>query len=160
MRIDMIVGHAPGRTRTARAACAGRSSSRAGRRLGGAGAILAVLGAAACGGAGSGGPAAPAAPAAAASATTSPPAVAASPGTASSLEQQYEQVVSRVLPSVVQISTSEGSGSGVVYDRRGDIVTNAHVVGSATTVRVSPASGGRALPARVRSEERRVGKGG
>lgn len=68
---------------------------------------------------------------------------------AASLQQQYEQVVSRVLPSVVQITTSQGSGSGVVYDRRGDIVTNAHVVGNAATVRVSPASGGAALPARV-----------
>ena len=40
-----------------------------------------------------------------------------------------------VLPSVVQISTSEGSGSGVVYDAKGDIVTNAHVVGTATSLR-------------------------
>ena len=63
--------------------------------------------------------------------------------------QQYEQVVSRVLPSVVEISTSQGSGSGVVYDGKGDIVTNAHVVGTAATVRVSPASGGKALAATV-----------
>jgi putative serine protease PepD len=40
----------------------------------------------------------------------------ASPGAASSLEQQYERVVAAVLPSVVQISTSEGSGSGVVFE--------------------------------------------
>jgi putative serine protease PepD len=40
----------------------------------------------------------------------------ASPGAASSLEQQYEQVVAAVLPSVVQISTSEGFGSGVVFE--------------------------------------------
>ena len=73
---------------------------------------------------------------------------AASSGPAS-LQQQYEQVVSRVLPSVVEISTSQGSGSGVVYDGKGDIVTNAHVVGSAATVRVSPASGGKALAATV-----------
>ncbi len=68
---------------------------------------------------------------------------------ASSLEQQYEQVVSRVLPSVVQISTSQGSGSGVVYDTEGDIVTNAHVVGTATTLEVGLASGGSPLAARV-----------
>jgi S1-C subfamily serine protease len=74
---------------------------------------------------------------------------AASSGAATSLEQQYEQVVARVLPSVVQISTSEGSGSGVVYDARGDIVTNAHVVGSATTLQVGLASGGRQLAATV-----------
>jgi len=65
------------------------------------------------------------------------------------LQRQYEQVVSRVLPSVVQISTGTGTGSGVVYDGRGDIVTNAHVVGTAATVGVSPASGGKALPAKV-----------
>jgi putative serine protease PepD len=57
--------------------------------------------------------------------------------------------VSRVLPSVVQISTSEGSGSGVVYDAKGDIVTNAHVVGTATTLQVGLASGGRTLAATV-----------
>jgi len=65
------------------------------------------------------------------------------------LEQQYEQVVARVLPSVVQISTSSGSGSGVVYDTKGDIVTNAHVVGTATTLQVDLASGGKALAANV-----------
>ena len=78
-----------------------------------------------------------------------PPRAAASSGAASSLEQQYEQVVARVLPSVVQISTSEGSGSGVVYDAKGDIVTNAHVVGTATTVQVGLASGGKPLAAKV-----------
>ena len=77
------------------------------------------------------------------------PPAAASSGAASSLEQQYEQVVSRVLPSVVQISTSQGSGSGVVYDTKGDIVTNAHVVGTATTLQVGLASGGKPLAARV-----------
>ena len=65
------------------------------------------------------------------------------------LQQQYERVVSAVLPSVVQISTAQGLGSGVVYDRRGDIVTNAHVVGSATNVQVRLASGSKALPAAV-----------
>jgi putative serine protease PepD len=106
-------------------------------RLAGAGAALAVLTAAACSSPGGTG-------------TASPSPAAASTGAAFSLEQQYEQVVARVLPSVVQISTSSGSGSGsgVVYDTRGDIVTNAHVVGTATTLQVSPA-GGRPLPAEV-----------
>jgi S1-C subfamily serine protease len=49
-------------------------------------------------------------------------------------QREYEQVVSRVLPSVVQISTGTGTRSGVVYDGRGDIVINAHVVGAAATV--------------------------
>jgi S1-C subfamily serine protease len=84
-----------------------------------------VLAAAACSSAGGSGPGA-------AAASSSP--AAASTAAVSSLEQQYEQVVARVLRSVVQISTSSGSGSGVVYDTQGDIVTNAHVVGTATTL--------------------------
>jgi putative serine protease PepD len=36
-----------------------------------------------------------------------------------------------VSPQVVEVQTSVGLGSGVVFDARGDIVTNAHVVGDA-----------------------------
>src|SRR5262249_23184210 len=46
-----------------------------------------------------------------------------------------------VAPSVVQITTSEGLGSGIVYDRAGDIVTNNHVVGTATSFTVTTWSG-------------------
>lgn len=46
------------------------------------------------------------------------------------LQSAYEKVISDVLPSVVEIRSSTGLGSGVVYDDQGDIVTNAHVVGS------------------------------
>jgi S1-C subfamily serine protease len=52
------------------------------------------------------------------------------PADAVALETAYEQVIGQVLPSVVEIRSSTGLGSGVVYDDRGDIVTNAHVVGS------------------------------
>jgi len=62
-------------------------------------------------------------------ATSAPAAVA---GTAAS----YADVVRQVLPSVVLISTGEGLGSGVVLDRSGNIVTNAHVTGNATTFKV------------------------
>ena len=41
----------------------------------------------------------------------------------------------------MQISTSEGLGSGIVFDTKGDIVTNAHVVGTATTVTVTTSTG-------------------
>jgi len=50
-----------------------------------------------------------------------------SPGPAS-----YASVVRQVLPSVVLIRTENGLGSGVVLDRSGNIVTNAHVAGNAT----------------------------
>ena len=48
----------------------------------------------------------------------------------------YADVVRRVLPSVVLISTDEGLGSGIVLDHSGDIVTNAHVAGNASTFKV------------------------
>ena len=56
---------------------------------------------------------------------------AGAPGSGDVLERQYEQVVKTVLPSVVQINTESGLGSGVVYDTKGDIVTNDHVVAGA-----------------------------
>jgi len=58
------------------------------------------------------------------------------PSNAPALEQAYEAVVARVLPSVVQITTDQGLGSGVIFDNQGNIVTNAHVVGSAQRFQV------------------------
>ena len=51
----------------------------------------------------------------------------------------YADVVRQVLPSVVQIRTPSGLGSGVVLDTAGNIVTNAHVAGDATTFQVQVA---------------------
>jgi S1-C subfamily serine protease len=65
------------------------------------------------------------------------------------LQQDYVNVIRRVLPSVVEIKTSSGLGSGVVYDSAGHIVTNAHVVGSATSFQVLLAGSAKALPARL-----------
>ncbi len=78
--------------------------------------------------------------------------VSGSAGAASNLQGQYEKVVRAVLPSVVQISTSDSTGSGVVYDDKGDIVTNEHVIGKATTVQVRPATGNKVLSAKVVGE--------
>ena len=98
---------------------------------------IAVVAAAAIGGSGVAVGAATAAPAAtsapAASATASAPAPACPP---TSARASYADVVRQVLPSVVLISTSEGLGSGVVLDRAGNIVTNAHVAGNATEFKV------------------------
>ncbi|GIG65214.1 S1C family serine protease [Phytomonospora endophytica] len=63
------------------------------------------------------------------------------------LQENYQQVVEKVLPSVVEITTAEGLGSGIIYDDAGHVVTNAHVVGSATTFEVTPAVGGDTLEA-------------
>ena len=48
-------------------------------------------------------------------------------------------MVRQVLPSVVLIRTSDGLGSGVVLDRSGNIVTNAHVAGNASKFQVQVA---------------------
>jgi S1-C subfamily serine protease len=75
--------------------------------------------------------------------------VALGSGPADALQEQYEDVIKAVLPSVVQISTADATGSGVVYDGKGDIVTNAHVVGTAKTVQVVSDVGGATLTAKV-----------
>ncbi|POX52886.1 signal protein PDZ [Streptomyces sp. Ru71] len=56
------------------------------------------------------------------------------------LEADYLRVIKDVLPSVVQIQASNDLGSGVVYDGRGHIVTNAHVVGDEKTFQVTTAN--------------------
>jgi len=66
-----------------------------------------------------------------------------------SLERAYDRVIRRALPSVVEIRTGSGLGSGVVWDDEGNIVTNAHVVGSATTFQVQFAQRAGAVPARL-----------
>ncbi|KJK55740.1 signal protein PDZ [Saccharothrix sp. ST-888] len=63
------------------------------------------------------------------------------------LQEDYQKVISNVLPSVVQITTPSGLGSGIVYDTKGDIVTNAHVVGAAQTFSVSLANSTKSLDA-------------
>ncbi|MFE7752691.1 S1C family serine protease [Streptomyces sp. NPDC057428] len=66
---------------------------------------------------------------------------------AGDLEDQYQAVIKDVLPSVVQIAAGDGLGSGIVYDDKGHIVTNAHVVGSEKTFDVSVATGEKELKA-------------
>jgi S1-C subfamily serine protease len=77
---------------------------------------------------------------------------ALTPGSGRQLEQQYEQVVKTVLPSVVQINTDSGLGSGIVYDTKGDIVTNDHVVAGAHKLQVTSASGKKPLTATLVGE--------
>jgi putative serine protease PepD len=59
----------------------------------------------------------------------------------SSLQDAFVSVNARVSPSVVQIETNDGLGSGIVFDRKGDIVTNAHVVGRSKTFRITTPTG-------------------
>jgi S1-C subfamily serine protease len=60
---------------------------------------------------------------------------------ASTLQAAFVNVYKQVSPSVVQIETTEGLGSGIVFDGKGDIVTNAHVVGTSKTFRVTTPAG-------------------
>ena len=62
-------------------------------------------------------------------------------GALAQLQDNLRQVVDSVLPSVVQIETSAGLGSGVVLDSQGDIVTNSHVVGNSTSFAVTTSDG-------------------
>lgn len=73
--------------------------------------------------------------------TLSPSGRQSAAGAAQALERAFVSVVAKVRPQVVQISTATGLGSGVIYDRAGDIVTNAHVVGDSTSFTVQLESG-------------------
>ena len=80
------------------------------------------------------------------SAAASTPALDVAPS-ALSLQQQFVRVVKQVGPAVVLIRTSEGLGSGIVFDSAGDVVTNNHVVDNATRFQVTLANG-KQYPAR------------
>src|SRR5437764_10136630 len=73
----------------------------------------------------------------------------APPAAATSIQSAFIRVVRAVSPSVVQIENSAGLGSGIVFDGQGDIVTNAHVVGTATKFTVTFADGHQASSALV-----------
>jgi len=68
-----------------------------------------------------------------------PSTAAASPSTGP--EDGFAQVVKEASPSVVQIRSARGLGSGIVFDRAGHIVTNAHVVAGSTSFQVTAADG-------------------
>lgn len=73
----------------------------------------------------------------------------AAPAAANDLQEDYQKVIKDVLPSVVQIDAADGLGSGVVYDDKGHIVTNAHVVGKGKRFKVTTATGEEALTAEL-----------
>jgi putative serine protease PepD len=75
-------------------------------------------------------------------ATAAPAASLGAPTDAAlSLQTQMIAVIKQVTPAVVQIETPAGLGSGVIYDTAGDIITNAHVVGTSTTFKVTLSNG-------------------
>ncbi|WP_328693597.1 trypsin-like peptidase domain-containing protein [Streptomyces phaeochromogenes] len=74
---------------------------------------------------------------------------AAAPRAANDLQDDYQKVIKDVLPSVVQIQATSDLGSGVVYDDKGHIVTNAHVVGDEKTFKVTTANSEDELTAKL-----------
>ncbi|KUM89946.1 MULTISPECIES: S1C family serine protease [Streptomyces] len=72
--------------------------------------------------------------------STTQAAQAVAPAADGDLQSSYQKVIRGVLPSVVQIQASNDLGSGVVYDDKGHIVTNAHVVGNEKTFKVTTAN--------------------
>jgi len=59
-------------------------------------------------------------------------------------DEPVASVAETVAPSVVRIDTATGTGSGIIYDQNGAVVTNAHVVLGADTVEIQLADGTRA----------------
>lgn len=66
---------------------------------------------------------------------------------AHALEQDFTRVVHGTLPSIVEIVSPSGLGSGVIFDDKGDVVTNGHVVGKSVSFEVRPSTGTRTYPA-------------
>jgi putative serine protease PepD len=65
-----------------------------------------------------------------------------SPSVVTSIDTAIEHAFAVASPSVVYIdNVAIGSGSGVIYDSSGDIVTNAHVVAGAQSLRVTLSTG-------------------
>ncbi|MGW5123149.1 S1C family serine protease [Streptomyces sp. NPDC004069] len=78
------------------------------------------------------------------------PAGARQPAAATSandLQTAFMRVIKEALPSVVQIQSGDQLGSGVVYDDKGHVVTNAHVVGTGKRFQVTTANSEASLTA-------------
>jgi putative serine protease PepD len=63
------------------------------------------------------------------------------PANGSASAGSTEAAARQVLPSVVQVRAGRGSGSGVVMDGEGHVLTNHHVVSGASSVRLVLSSG-------------------
>lgn len=66
---------------------------------------------------------------------------AAATAAATSLQQGFVDTIGAIGPSVVQVQTPVGLGSGIVFDSAGNVVTNAHVVGTYKRFQVTDSTG-------------------
>ncbi|HEX2102463.1 MAG TPA: trypsin-like peptidase domain-containing protein, partial [Solirubrobacteraceae bacterium] len=78
----------------------------------------------------------------------------AAPATADASASAVGRVHRAASAGVVSIRAGAGAGTGFVIDRRGRIVTNAHVVGSARRVRLQFGEGVRSVSGRVLGRDR------
>jgi S1-C subfamily serine protease len=62
-------------------------------------------------------------------------------GILQSFSDALTQIVKTVSPSVVQVSSGRGVGTGVIWDKEGHVVTNSHVVGRSNKIQVTLAGG-------------------
>jgi S1-C subfamily serine protease len=69
--------------------------------------------------------------------------VTVQPTPASAAAVSEQDAIARVAPSVVRVEADDGSGSGVVVNSDGLVITNAHVVGRSARVQVSLKDGQR-----------------
>ena len=74
-------------------------------------------------------------------AATEPPPVAVVPGATDGELEPVAAAAAAITPAVVRLDTGAGTGSGVIYDADGYILTAAHVIGSANSVAVRFADG-------------------
>jgi putative serine protease PepD len=76
-----------------------------------------------------------------------PPPIAATPG--NNAQSQVGKIYAAAGPAVASIQRGGGSGTGFLIEGDGTIVTNAHVVGDASSVQVQFGENGRTISARV-----------
>ncbi|MGH2448929.1 MAG: S1C family serine protease [Chloroflexota bacterium] len=78
----------------------------------------------------------------------SPLRVSDTPAPTPKIDSLVESSINRIGPSVVEVTTNKGLGSGVILTSNGYTVTNHHVVAGASTIRVTLANGTK-LPATI-----------
>jgi S1-C subfamily serine protease len=81
------------------------------------------------------------------------PAVSGKPITPDKGQSVAGKIYDQASPAVVSIRTDSGSGTGFLIDRKGTLVTNAHVVGTADRVVVKFGSDGRSIDGEVKGAD-------
>ena len=81
------------------------------------------------------------------------PAVSGKPVAPDKGESVAGKIYDQASPAVVSIRTDSGSGTGFLIDRKGTLVTNAHVVGGADRVVVKFGTDGRSIDGQVKGAD-------